>query len=120
MSETIPLKSRGLGGVEAGATPSTQLGRKSRTRTQRNTTEPRNTRIPLPIKLGTYKTVKARFWPWLSDKGPALRSGGDTNKFREPPRTNSAKHQHNSPRPTVICYGGRAHAKTQDHAEIGV
>ena len=25
---------------------------------------------PLPSKYGTYKTVKARFWPWLSNKSP--------------------------------------------------
>ena len=25
---------------------------------------------PLPSEYGTYKTVKARFWPWLSGQGP--------------------------------------------------
>ena len=25
--------------------------------------------MPLSLEYGTYKTVKARFWPWLSGKG---------------------------------------------------
>ena len=25
---------------------------------------------PLSSKIGTYETVKARFWPWLSGKSP--------------------------------------------------
>ena len=30
--------------------------------------------VPLSSEYGTYKTVKARFWPWLSEKSPEILS----------------------------------------------
>jgi len=45
------------------------------------------TALPLPSECGTHRTVKARFWPWLSGKSLQGESGltvPDSDAVREP------------------------------------
>ena len=72
MSEPIPLKQTGWGGVEAGATPSTQLGRGSRARTQRKETKPKSRSVVRRGNQQIWRPPPARTAQSISTTAPDL------------------------------------------------